>query len=392
MKNKSKRHLLLILFLASLSIFISGCGEKSDVEGVKSDIRPDGEEIVSNMQMKMDSLEDYSFTMYVNSSSREQNPEIYEVVWKKPDLMKMILLGPDNDTKIIMVSDGDFQWIYSFESETVFKAETSDDFDGLKLFEPDVYAGFLNGFVLSGRSPFLLGTEKIDGESVYLLELTPSENNESLQWKSKIWVDSENWMLLGCELYDSKGNVYLDMEIRDLRLNTGIPDSNFEFKIPDGAQVKVLGPEDFKNEPEKMTLEEAKQLTDFEILIPEYLPEGYEFNYSTVSSGIDTPYSTFLHNSFGIFAGYPQEKITMVYTKGDDEIRIVESISEKSLPATQDLESEGEPVLVNNKSGTISSVFGGNMKSLTWQDEEFEITIISSLDKEELLNIAESFS
>ncbi|AKB52533.1 hypothetical protein MSBRW_3280 [Methanosarcina barkeri str. Wiesmoor] len=392
MKNKSKRHLLLILFLASLSIFISGCGEKSDVEGVTSDIRPDGEEIVSNMQMKMDSLEDYSFTMYVNSSSREQNPEIYEVVWKKPDLMKMILLGPDNDTKIIMVSDGDFQWIYSSESEIVFKAETSDDFDGLKLFEPDVYAGFLNGFVLSGGSPFLLGTEKIDGESVYLLELTPSENNESLQWKPKIWVDSENWMLLGYELYDSKGNVYLEMEIRDLRLNTGIPYSDFEFKIPDGAQVKVLELEDLKNEPEKITLEEAKQLTDFEILIPEYLPEGYEFNYSTVSSGVDTPYSTFLHNSFGIFAGYPQEKITMVYTKGDDEIRIVESISEKSLPATQDLESEGEPVLVNNKSGTISSVFGGNMKALTWQDGEFEITIISSLDKGELLNISESFS
>ncbi|WP_048066117.1 outer membrane lipoprotein-sorting protein [Methanosarcina acetivorans] len=392
MKNKSKRHFLLILFLVSLSIFISGCGEKSGVEGFTSDIRPDGEEVVSNMQMKMDSLEDYSFTMYVNSSSRGQNPEIYEVVWKKPDLMKMILLGPDNDTKIIMVSDGDFQWIYSSESETVFKAETSDDFEGLKLFEPDIYAGFLNGFVLSGRSPSLLGTENIDGESVYLLELTPYGNNESLQSKSRIWVDSENWMLLGYELYDSKGNVYLDMEIRDLRLNTEIPDSEFEFNIPDGAQVKVLEPEDFKNEPEKMTLEEAKQLTDFEILIPDSLPEGYEFNYSTVSSGIDTPYSTFLHSGFSIFAGYPQEKITLVYTNGEDEIRIVESISEQSLPETQNFESEGEPVLVNNKSGTISSVFGGNMKALTWQDGELEITIFSSLDKGELLNIAESFS
>ncbi|AKB22951.1 outer membrane lipoprotein-sorting protein [Methanosarcina sp. WH1] len=392
MKTKSKRHFLLMLFLISLSIFISGCGGKSGGEWITSDIRPDGEEVVSNMQMKMDSLEDYSFTMYVNSSLRGQNPEIYEVVWKKPDLMKMILLGPDNDTKIIMVSDGDFQWIYSSESETVFKAETSDEFDGLKLFEPDVYAGFLNGFILSGRSPSLLGTEKIDGERVYLLELTPSENNESLQSKSRIWVDSENRMLLGYELYDSKGNVYLDMKIQDLKLNTGIPDSEFEFKIPDGAQVKVLKPEDFKNEPEKMTLEEAKQLTDFEILIPEYLPEGYEFNYSTASSGIDTPYSTFLHSGFSIFAGYPREKFTLVYTNGEDEIRIVESISEQSFPETQDFESEGEPFLVNNKSGTISSVFEGNMKSLTWQDGELEITIISSLDKGELLNIAESFS
>ncbi|WP_261789119.1 DUF4367 domain-containing protein [Methanosarcina siciliae] len=93
-----------------------------------------------------------------------------------------------------------------------------------------------------------------------------------------------------------------------------------------------------------------------------------------------------------MFAGYPQEKVTLVYTNGDDEIRIVESISEKSLPETQDFESEGEPVPVNDKSGTISSVFGGNMKALTWQDGEFEITIISSLDKGEMLNISESFS
>lgn len=32
------------------------------------------------------------------------------------------------------------------------------------------------------------------------------------------------------------------------------------------------------------------------------------------------------------------------------------------------------------------------MKALTWQDGELEITIFSSLDKGELLNIAESFS
>ncbi len=123
-------------------------------------------------------------------------------------------------------------------------------------------------------SYLLLGTENIDGKNAYVLELTPpSEKNESLQWKSKIWVDRENWMLLRSEIYDNKENIYLEIEIRDMKLNTGIPDSEFEFKVPDGAQVKVLGSEDFKNETEKMTLEEAKQFIDFEILTPEYLPE-----------------------------------------------------------------------------------------------------------------------
>ena len=391
MKISSKKYLLLILFLTNLFIFISGCAEESGAEEVSSNTQPSAEEIVSNMQMETDSLEDYSFTMYINSTSRRQDPEVHEIIWKKPDLMKTTILSPDKDTEVIMVSDGNFQWIYSSESENVFKTEISDDFDYLKLFEPDVYAEFLNGIILNGKLPPLLGTENIDGKNVYVLELTPSEKNESFQWKSKIWVDGENWMLIRCELYDNEGNPYLEIEIRDMELNSGIAYSEFEFKIPDGAQVKILGPEDFKNEPEKMTLEEAKQLIDFEILIPEYLPEGYEFNYSMVSSSKDMPYSTFVHSGFSVFAGQHYEKITLVYTKGDSEIRIVESVSEKGLSEIQNFESEGEYVQVNNMNGTISPIFGGNMKALTWQSEELEVTIISSLDKAELLDIAESF-
>lgn len=392
MKNRPKRHLLLILFLITLSIFISGCGEKSSTEEVTYNVQPGAEDVVSNMRMKVNGLEDYSYTMYVNSSSGGKSPEIHEVMWKKPDLMKTTILNPDKDTKVIMASDGDFQWIYSSESKTVFKTEISDYFDGLKLFEPDVYAEFLGG-TLNERSLSLIGAENVDGKNVYLLELTPSDtNNESLQWKSKIWVDRENWMLLRYELYDSRENVFFNVEIRDMELNAGIPDSEFEFKIPDGAQVKVIGSEDFKNEPQKMTLEEAKKLIDFEILMPEYLPEGYEFNYSMASSSKDTPYSTFVHSGFSVFAGQHYEKITLVYTKGGDEIRIVESISKQGLSESEGFESGGQHILVNNTKGTISPVFGGNMKALTWQNGDLDVTIVSSLDKGELLNIAESFS
>jgi outer membrane lipoprotein-sorting protein len=380
------------LFLITLTIFISGCGEKSSAEEVTSNIQPSAEEIVSNMRIKIDSLEDYSFTMYVNSTSGGHNPEIHKVVWKRPYLMKTTILSPDKNSEVIMASDEDFQWIYSPESETVFKMEIFDNFDDLKLFEPNIYAEFLDGIILNGRSPSLLETENTNGKSVYVLELIPSEENESLQWKSRIWVDRENWTLLRYELYDNEEDVYLEIEIRDMKLNTGIPDSEFKFKIPDGAQVKVLEPEDFKNEPEKMTLEEARQLIDFEVIIPEYLPDGYEFSYSMVSSSMDMHYSTFVHSGFSAFAGQHYEKITLVYTKGDSEMRITESVSETGLPEIQDFESEGEYILVNNRNGTIFPIFGGDIKALTWQDGELEITIVSSLDKAELLNIAESFS
>lgn len=381
MKRKFKRHLIFILFLIILSISISGCEEK-----------PSAEEVVSNMQMKMDGLEDYSFTMYINSSFQEHGVETQKVIWKKPDFMKTIIRVPDKGTEVIMVSDGEFQWIYNPESETVFKTELSDDFYGLKFFEPNVYAEFLNG-TLNGKTASLLGAEDIDKKNAYLLELTPSENNKSsLQGESKIWVDMETWMPLRWEVYNNREITYLAIEIQDMKLNSGIPDSEFEFEIPDGAQVKVLVPEDFKIEPKKMTLEETKQLADFEILIPEYIPEGYEFSYSMFFSSEDSAYSIFIHSGFSAFAGQHYNRITLVYTKGDDEIRITESVSEKDLPEIQDFESQGEYIFVNNKKGMIYPVFGGNMKALTWQNEGLEVTIISSLDEAELFKIAESLS
>ncbi|MDD4749480.1 MAG: outer membrane lipoprotein-sorting protein [Methanosarcinaceae archaeon] len=392
MKIVSKRHLLLVLFLITLSIFNIGCTEESDAKESTSDIQPSAQEIGSKMQMKREGLEDNSFTMYINSTSRGQDSEIHKVVWKSPDLMKMTILSPDKDIERIMVSDGDFQWIYSSESKTVFKMEISEDFNDLKLFEPDGYAEFLNGTLLNGKLSSLLGTENIDGKNVYVLELSPSEKNELLQWKSKMWVDGENWMPIRWEIYDNEGKPELKIKILDMELNPGIPASEFEFKVPAGAQVKILGPEDFKSKPKKLTLEEAKKLLDFEILTPKYLPEGYEFNYSIVSSSMDTPYSTFIHSRFSVFAGQPYEKMTLVYTKGDNEIHIIESSSEKVYPETQGFETEGEYIQVNNMNGTIYPIFGGNMKALTLQNEEIEVTIISSLDKIELLNIAEALS
>lgn len=186
--------------------------------------------------------------------------------------------------------------------------------------------------------------------------------------------------------------MYMAIEFQDMILNSEIPDSEFEFKVPKGAEVKVMGLEDFKNEPKKMMLEEAKQLVDFEILVPEYLPEGYEFSYSLFFSSEDRPYSAFLHSGFSAFAGQHCKQVTLVYAKGDDEIRITETLSEKGLPSIQNFESEGEYVLVNDKKGMIYPVFGGNMKALTWQNEDLDITILSSLDKAEMLNIAEFLS
>ncbi len=99
---------------------------------------------------------------------------------KKPDLMKTSILNPNKDTKVIMASDGDFQWIYNSESKTVFKTEISDDFNDLKLFEPNVYAEFVNGIILNGKLPSSSGPRTSMGKTYMYLSLPlPRKTNRS---------------------------------------------------------------------------------------------------------------------------------------------------------------------------------------------------------------------
>lgn len=94
--------------------------------------------------------------------------------------------------------------------------------------------------------------EEIDGRPAYLLETSPKEEEEGFKLADgmKIWVDKETWMPLRYEMYDSDGDLVMELEIHDLEINTGIQDSEFVFEVPEGATVKTVDLDSFKL-PEK---------------------------------------------------------------------------------------------------------------------------------------------
>ncbi|WP_341537194.1 outer membrane lipoprotein-sorting protein [Methanosarcina barkeri] len=95
------------------------------------------------------------------------------------------------------------------------------------------------GIILNDTNVSLLGVEKLDNRETYLLNTNPKETGKSAaQYYTKVWVDKETWMPLKYEMYDSSGNLTAKVEIWDLKVNSGIPDSEFVFNIPDGAEIK----------------------------------------------------------------------------------------------------------------------------------------------------------
>lgn len=74
----------------------------------------------------------------------------------------------------------------------------------------------------------------IDGRETYVIQGIPADKYLP---EMKAWIDTETWMPLRLEMHGPESSFDMTIEYRDLELNAGIPDSEFEFEIPEGAEV-----------------------------------------------------------------------------------------------------------------------------------------------------------
>jgi len=362
--NMATKKVLFLLALVILALFASGCTEK----------QPGAEEIAARMLEKQNSIEDYSYTMHMTYYIGEKVVENeFKTIYKKPHMIKNFIEKPGGEEETLVLSDGEFRWTYAPGTNTVMKTKIPETPE----LTGDDYLSLI-GIALNDTEVSLLGTEKLEGREAYLLEATPKETGEqSPAYSMKVRVDKETWMFLGYEMYDSNETLTSKVEIRDLKVNTGIPDSEFVFKIPEGATVKTMDPVEIEL-PEELSLEEAEERVGFEILIPEYLPEGYEFSHATAFNTSETAPE-----------GQASETVVMTYREGEESIVITETVYEGQAPNAAIMNS-AEDISINGKEGKYLTM--GDVKVLKWKLGNIDLSLRGALDKAEVLKIAESIS
>jgi outer membrane lipoprotein-sorting protein len=354
---------MLVLMLVTIALFASGCTEKN----------LSAEQIAAQMINKENSTQDYSYTMHITTYFGGETKEIESKnIFKKPNMFKDITTESGKDNQTISISDGKIAWSYTPDTNTVTKIKLSKASELTKNDYTNIIDNFLNDTNVT-----VLGVENVDGRKTYLLETTPKEDDGDYEliYKTKIWVDQETWMPLKYEAYNGDGNLTMKLEIQDLKVNTGIPESEFKFEIPKGAKIVDLG--EIKL-PEELSLEEAKKKASFEILTPEYLPEGYEFNNSMIYN--NSEFSTG-NQSF--------ETVELVYTKDKSTIDLAETVT-KNQSSDAVVMDEGNDVKINGVEGKYVSL--GKTKMLTWKLGNVDLFLSTPLEKEEMLKIAESIS
>lgn len=355
--------ILFILILISLALLASGCEEKMSAE-----------KIAAKMQEKEASLEDYSGTIHTTTylNGEKDLEEEIQITYKKPNLVKSLEIVQGKEVE--SVSDGEFAWSYDAETNTVMKMKLPDE----PLLTDNDFVSIIGNY-MNESDVSMLEVEEVDGRCAYVLEARPrtEENESGLASRTKVWVDRETWMILRCNTYNNKGNLTTETEIRDLKVNTGIPDSEFKFEIPDGAEVKTVDMDEVLKVPESLSLEEARQQASFEILTPEYIPEGYVLNSTIICE-----------DNYSITEGQGSEIVILSYQKGTEVFEIGENVNENE-PEEDPFMGMAEEISINGKEGRYINEYG-TLKMLQWELGGLEITLSGSLEKAEMLKIAES--
>jgi len=226
MKIKKMIKPMLLFIFIDLAVFASGCAEKNLT----------AEDIATQMLEKQDSIQDYSYTMHSTYYTGEKTIETeFKTIYKKPHMIKNFIQEPGQEEETLVLSDGEFRWTYTPGTNTVMKTKLPKT---PEITKSDYLT--LIGISLNDSNVSLLGVEEIDNRETYLLKASPKETVESAaQYYAKVWVDKETWMPLKYEMYDNSGNRTAKTEIWDLKVNSGIPDSEFVFNIPEGAEIKT---------------------------------------------------------------------------------------------------------------------------------------------------------
>ena len=351
MKRPTKQIAAVLLVLAA--VLISGCTDDMSAD-----------QIAARMEAKQEGIEDFSATMVMTSSfAGETETTRATIMTKMPDKTRSEFIEPAELAGTMMVRNGSTMWTYDPAKNQVTKMELPDIGD--EPFEMD-YTSIVKDLMDENDISYK-GTENVGGRSTYVIEATPKdESHRKFISKTRVWVDRENWMLLGTEMYDADGNPTVKVEYRDITFNTGIQDCEFIFEVPEGTEVVEESFED--RMPEKVTLEEASANLTFDLKTPSYLPEGYEFDHA-------------------MMFGKEPIRVYLTYTNGSERLHLAEWVRD-DVDQPESRMGEPEMVSINGTDGEFTSMFG--MNTLQWSAGGISYSLSGVLEKDEMVNVAES--
>lgn len=189
------------------------------------------DEIVDKVQENYENIRDLEATFIQESLIKTMatiEKSEGKVYTKKPGKMRWNYKRPKKQEIVV---EGGIIWIYKPDEKQVMKAPFSDpeSSSGPQNRTP---ASFLSGV---GRLKDDFEIKLSKGSTNYILGLIPKGTKGNIE-KIFLEVDSTDYTIRSFSLFDIYGNK-TTIILNDIKVNKGIRDSIFKFKVPEGVKV-----------------------------------------------------------------------------------------------------------------------------------------------------------
>jgi outer membrane lipoprotein-sorting protein len=350
-----RKNLAAFSLLLVFGLILAGCGP-----------RPTAEEIIAKVRETVDSTVDAHGIVAVDVNLQGIEVAVTAEVWEKsPNKLRMEVIEASRaDLEgMLLVSDG----VQAMAFNPARNLATVGPVAEVETPLPQQMLTELQDVVqhlLDASNAELVGEEPVAGVDAYKLTLTPKEEDEQGLFigggTATVWVDKERWVVLKAR-YDGNTFGQGEMEVTSFELNSGLADDVFRFEVPEGAHVVDAKAQ----QPEYLTLDEAKALAPFPLLVPEYVP-----GEATLVEVLRTDGSFVLR-----------------YDHSPDVAFSVVQGSEVMGPPHF---GESQGITIRGQSATVITDEAGGNTFLYWTEDDVMLTIAGHISLEETLKVAES--
>ncbi len=348
--------------------------------------QPSAEDILLKTLETRDTITDAHAVVALSMDTVEKNETATVEVWGRqgedePGAFRLEVLDTSDEKAAgaMVVSDGETLWAYAPSKGKVFVGTLEEAKNMLAEREIEQGDFARDGFehpesaedalqmLLEYFTPEKMGTEQVANETAYLLKLEPVPEQMPSKYATvggfiKLWIDQGRYVPLAVE-YTGGSLGEFSATVSELELNTGLEQALFSFEIP--ADVEVVPFIDLV--PKSLSLEEAAEAVEFELLTPAEIPQG-----ATLVDILEM-----------------RGSIVQRYTLPDGgSFTVVQGISGE----VPNPPADNQPVEVRGVTGTLFVAEDGSQVLLTWNEGDLYYYIAGTLTPDQALTVAESLN
>lgn len=194
------------------------------------------EDIINNIQIKYKGINDFYATFRQDATIKalDKVQTANGELWIKKDAkMRWNYINPGQDQ---IISDGTNLWYYYKDEDYVVKANLKEMGSNPNLIS---LLSDLNN--LKKVFKIKVSSTQEENKPYYLIDLTPLDSENDDINKISLAIEKDSLIIHKLFLYDPFNNLTI-VKLNNIKINKGIKDKVFEFKVPKGVEVVTPPP------------------------------------------------------------------------------------------------------------------------------------------------------